>query len=471
MDGKLKEKEMDQLEQWIGTGPKMFTLQYAISRDGCDSGIFHQKCDKKGPTVTVLYNQYDSVYGGYTSVSWEANTTSTYGKDERAFLFQLKYNGNEERNKFQVKKPANAVVQSLGNGPTFGSGCTFSNRINKTGKVFPLNGNLSFGTTFHSYGASFDQINNGTMEVTELEVYIVTDGQRKKTPPVTEPWRKTKQWNTMLLKELKEEVVAFKPHPDLEITDAKILMIGPVGAGKSSFYNTIDSVFRGRITSRAGSGSAEQSLTTTYTQYTVTSGAALNFRLCDTRGLEETMGIDVLECNYLLDGHVPNYYKFNPTSPINSKTAGFKSDPSNNDRIHCTVFVLDSTTLDVLSTKIVEKMKGFRGLMNDKGIPQVLVLTKVDTLCKEVEKDVSCVFRSQTVQEAVEKASQLLGLPRANVLPVKNYESETEPDENIDILALLALRKMLYCVEDFLFNLIEQKRGAEAQMEKLKLEK
>jgi hypothetical protein len=41
----------------------------------------------------------------------------------------------------------------------------------------------------------------------------------------------------------------------------------------------------------------------------VRSGATLNFRLCDTRGLEESQGLDVMECNYLLDGNIPNYYQ------------------------------------------------------------------------------------------------------------------------------------------------------------------
>jgi hypothetical protein len=41
----------------------------------------------------------------------------------------------------------------------------------------------------------------------------------------------------------------------------------------------------------------------------VKSGAPLNFRLCDTRGLEESQGLDVVECNYLLDGNMPNYYQ------------------------------------------------------------------------------------------------------------------------------------------------------------------
>ncbi|XP_060559569.1 interferon-induced protein 44-like [Ruditapes philippinarum] len=250
-------------------------------------------------------------------------------------------------------------------------------------------------------------------------------------------------------------------------------MTGPVGAGKSSFFNTIDSIYRGRITQRAGSGSSEHSLTTAFVPYSIeiSSGATLNFRLCDTRGLEESMGIDVLECNYLLDGNIPYYYEFNPTRPITPESPGFKSDPTGNDKVHCAVFVIDSTTLEVLSTKIVEKMKGLRGVMNQKGIPQLILLTKVDKLCDYVETDVAQVFYSTKVKEAVDKASLLLGLPRANILPVKNYENEAELDDNVDILALLALRKMLHCSEDFMLNMKHREKDVEVEMGKLKLEK
>jgi hypothetical protein len=48
-----------------------------------------------------------------------------------------------------------------------------------------------------------------------------------------------------------------------------------------------------------------------YTPYfvRVRSGANLNFKLCDTRGLEESQGLDVLECNCLLEGNVPEHYQ------------------------------------------------------------------------------------------------------------------------------------------------------------------
>lgn len=43
---------------------------------------------------------------------------------------------------------------------------------------------------------------------------------------------------------------------------ARVLLVGPVGAGKSSFFNSINSAFRGNMTSQAIAGTAGKSVTT-----------------------------------------------------------------------------------------------------------------------------------------------------------------------------------------------------------------
>ncbi|XP_060601907.1 interferon-induced protein 44-like isoform X2 [Ruditapes philippinarum] len=167
---------------------------------------------------------------------------------------------------------------------------------------------------------------------------------------------------------------------------------------------------------------------------------------------------------------MPNYYQFHPTIQITLKAPGFNANPTANDVIHCAVFVLDATTLEILTPKIIEKIKAFQRIMHQKEIPQLILLTKVDKLCKEVGEDVSLVFKSPEVEQHVEKASQLLGLPPANVLPVKNYHNEVELDESISILALLALRQILNFSEDFLDHMLDKKEDEEKGMEKLKSE-
>lgn len=62
-------------------------------------------------------------------------------------------------------------------------------------------------------------------------------------------------------KELMESIKMYKPTVS-SVSQVRVLLIGPVGAGKSSFFNSINSVFRGHVTSQAIAGSSTTSLTT-----------------------------------------------------------------------------------------------------------------------------------------------------------------------------------------------------------------
>ncbi|XP_052214071.1 interferon-induced protein 44-like [Dreissena polymorpha] len=75
------------------------------------------------------------------------------------------------------------------------------------------------------------------MAVTELEVFRVTET-------------------------LMEDIVAFKPPREMGMSEVRVLMLGPVGSGKSSFYNTVNSIFNGCISQRTRSGKAAHSITT-----------------------------------------------------------------------------------------------------------------------------------------------------------------------------------------------------------------
>lgn len=63
------------------------------------------------------------------------------------------------------------------------------------------------------------------------------------------------------LEQLKNEIDSYSPPRGIGVDHANILFLGPVGAGKSSFFNTVASVFRGHVTGQAISGSSQQSIT------------------------------------------------------------------------------------------------------------------------------------------------------------------------------------------------------------------
>ena len=57
------------------------------SVDGFSTQVFHQKCDNKGPTLTVI-KANDRVFGGFTNLSW-VSAGGTKSGDPNAFVFRV----------------------------------------------------------------------------------------------------------------------------------------------------------------------------------------------------------------------------------------------------------------------------------------------------------------------------------------------------------------------------------------------
>nr|XP_022302385.1 interferon-induced protein 44-like [Crassostrea virginica] len=136
--------------------------------------------------------------------------------------------------------------------------------------------------------------------------------------------------------------------------------------------------------------------------------------------------------------------------PFTNHSLGYIKNPDLGNKIHCVAFVIDGSTVDVMSDKIRKQLKDLQITVNQRGLPQVVLLTKLDKICPDVNADVTRTFTSSAVCAAVEKVADIMGLPRVRVRPVKNYENETELVVGIDILVLEALKCCLDLVDDFI---------------------
>ena len=65
---------------------------YSGKHNGFTRSKFHNKCDNKGETIILIENDYNTIFGGYTSKSW--NEDGLHDSDKNAFLFQIKPNIN-----------------------------------------------------------------------------------------------------------------------------------------------------------------------------------------------------------------------------------------------------------------------------------------------------------------------------------------------------------------------------------------
>ncbi|CAB1420204.1 unnamed protein product [Pleuronectes platessa] len=232
-----------------------------------------------------------------------------------------------------------------------------------------------------------------------------------------------------------------------------------LGAGKSSFINSVDTVLKGRPAGRAATNAsyAGSSFTKQYKTFKFHKNpeATYSFVLNDVMGLEEDSdsGVSVEDVKQALRGHVKEGYKFNPDQELKEGVDGYNSDPTLGDKVHVLVCVIPVDSVCLLSDKVVEKVKEVRMAASELGIPQLAILTRVDEACPEVKKDTSNIYKSKYLKEKVDRFHQLLGLPINCIFLVRNYNPEIESNDKMNAAIVCALKQMLLYGEDFLNDL------------------
>ncbi|XP_051244188.1 interferon-induced protein 44-like isoform X5 [Dicentrarchus labrax] len=237
-------------------------------------------------------------------------------------------------------------------------------------------------------------------------------------------WLFSKPWRTMPKnnEENLEFVKSYQPQ-NKDVKHLRILIHGQTGAGKSSFINSVESVLKGRVTNRAlTDATSGRSFTEEYTTYKIQkeSGNFYSFFFNDTMGLENDNdnGIHVEDIKLALKGHVKEGYQ-----------------------------------VSLLTDEVIKKMRDIRLAASKMKIPHLAVLTKVDLACPKAKQNINNVYKSDYLKKQVEKFSETLGIPENCIFLVKNYNSEIETNDDINVLILVALRQMVNFGEDFLDNL------------------
>ena len=114
------EEYLNKLYEW--TGYKEMELLYRGTRDGSGCNVFHNKCDNKGPTICLIKNNKDNIFGGFSSISWTSESGS-WRSANGSFLFTLTNIHGTEPTKFpNTQNQNNAIYLHINYGPTFGNG-------------------------------------------------------------------------------------------------------------------------------------------------------------------------------------------------------------------------------------------------------------------------------------------------------------------------------------------------------------
>ncbi|XP_063066393.1 interferon-induced protein 44-like [Engraulis encrasicolus] len=240
-----------------------------------------------------------------------------------------------------------------------------------------------------------------------------------------------------------------------ELKHLRILLHGPVGAGKSSLINSIDTVFQGQVSARALVAGMESNkcFTKKYKTYAFPNGNSGNlpFVVNDMMGLVKgnSDGVQVNDIISALKGHLKNNHKFNPESPLSEGDPDYNSNPTLNERVHCLVSVVSMDTISRMDDDIITQMQAIREAASDLDIPQVIVLTKVDKACPLVKQDLRKIYFSEKIQQMMNECSLKLNVPMNCIFPVRNYHKETRLDQEMDCLVLTALKQIVHFANQY----------------------
>ena len=163
-----KNEFLKKIYEWSGC--KSLELLFRGTRDGMYSQNFHEKCDDKGPTITLFRNDKGNIFGGYLPISWK--NTGEYQKENRCFIFTLTNIYNIQPTKFENKKDGNQVYFGSGYGPCFYDTWIRDDFINNSEAYF----NSYYQDTTGKGNSMFTgNSNNNERKITlnEVEVYKI----------------------------------------------------------------------------------------------------------------------------------------------------------------------------------------------------------------------------------------------------------------------------------------------------------
>ncbi|XP_062293754.1 interferon-induced protein 44-like [Scomber scombrus] len=287
-------------------------------------------------------------------------------------------------------------------------------------------------------------------------------GKKSKQPEppafLDKPWREI-NWDEK--QSDLQYVKNYKPH--IKDRQLRILLHGPVGAGKSSFINSVKSVLKGRMCRVAlVDNTSHDSFTKKYTTYKIEKenpSTFYPFVFNDIMGLDPSKGVLVDDIKLALKGHVKDNYVFNPEHKLSDGDQYYNPEVNPNDKVHVLACVVPADTSSQIEDEVIRKVLEIRKVARELGFPQVAIITRIDKACPEISQDLKNVYKSTYLKEKMEQFSAEVGIPMNCIFPVKNYSEEIDLNDDVDSLVLSPLRHIIDFGEDFMNHKMNQFEG------------
>ncbi|CAH3134149.1 unnamed protein product [Pocillopora meandrina] len=135
-----------------------FVKCWHAKTEGWAASTFHSNCDGRGPTVTII-KANDSIFGGYTDVSWGLSGSCRCSYARKAFLFSLNnIKGYNPVKLTQYRYQHDAMCSCSRYGPIFGWGrdiIIYNDAVNNQGSYTECGGTYKNPTGYSSGDCKF----------------------------------------------------------------------------------------------------------------------------------------------------------------------------------------------------------------------------------------------------------------------------------------------------------------------------
>ena len=171
-------KESNRVDEFIKkiyewSGCNNMKLLYRGTRDGMGGNYFHNKCNNKGPTISLFKNEKGNIFGGYASTDW--TSCNNYKSAPESFIFTLTNIHGTEPTKFPNSNTSLSIYDGSNYGPIFGGGhdiYTLSGSNNSSASGFPDSYKDILGKGRSIFTGDLNN-NNISFNLKEIEVFKI----------------------------------------------------------------------------------------------------------------------------------------------------------------------------------------------------------------------------------------------------------------------------------------------------------
>ena len=128
---------------------------------------FHNKCNNKGPTISIFKNEKGYIFGGYSSIDWQGGN-GNYRSAPDSFIFTLTNMYNISPTKFPNSEQNYSICDKSSWGPNFGHGHDICIYFDRYYTNFPYSYKDVLGKGYSIFKGDND---NNKFNLKEIEVF------------------------------------------------------------------------------------------------------------------------------------------------------------------------------------------------------------------------------------------------------------------------------------------------------------